>query len=115
MDFRPLNDSERRQLISALRGNAESDQDGQSFLAAFQQELRNLGWAEGRHNEIDVRWAAGDVELMKQFAKELVARQPGASGRRRRTPRPARASPTSRFRPTSSPSSPPGTRPRRMP
>ena len=26
MDFRPLNDSERRQLISALRGNAEDDQ-----------------------------------------------------------------------------------------
>ena len=25
MDFRPLNDLERRQLISALRGNAESD------------------------------------------------------------------------------------------
>jgi hypothetical protein len=25
MDFRPLSDVERRQLISALRGNAESD------------------------------------------------------------------------------------------
>jgi hypothetical protein len=25
MDFRPLNDTERRQLIAALRGNAESD------------------------------------------------------------------------------------------
>ena len=25
MDFRPLNDTERRHLISALRGNAESD------------------------------------------------------------------------------------------
>jgi hypothetical protein len=25
MDFRPLNDTERRQLITALRGNAESD------------------------------------------------------------------------------------------
>jgi len=25
MDFRPLNDTERRQLISALRGNAEND------------------------------------------------------------------------------------------
>jgi hypothetical protein len=24
MDFRPLNDTERRQLISALRGNAEN-------------------------------------------------------------------------------------------
>jgi hypothetical protein len=26
MDFRPLNDVERRQLISALRGNASGDQ-----------------------------------------------------------------------------------------
>lgn len=25
MDFRPLNDVERRQLVNALRGNAESD------------------------------------------------------------------------------------------
>jgi hypothetical protein len=25
MDFRPLNDTERRQLISALRGNADSN------------------------------------------------------------------------------------------
>jgi hypothetical protein len=25
MDFRPLNDTERRQLIAALRGNAEQD------------------------------------------------------------------------------------------
>jgi hypothetical protein len=25
MDFRPLNDTERRQLIAALRSNAESD------------------------------------------------------------------------------------------
>jgi len=25
MDFRPLNDTERRQLVTALRGNAESD------------------------------------------------------------------------------------------
>jgi len=25
MDFRPLNDSERRQLVNALRGNAEDD------------------------------------------------------------------------------------------
>jgi hypothetical protein len=25
MDFRPLNDTERRQLVTALRGNAEED------------------------------------------------------------------------------------------
>ncbi|MGF1581543.1 MAG: hypothetical protein ACFCD0_19625 [Gemmataceae bacterium] len=26
MDFRPLNETERRQLVAALRGNAENDQ-----------------------------------------------------------------------------------------
>ena len=26
MDFRPLNDTERRQLVSALRGNADDNQ-----------------------------------------------------------------------------------------
>lgn len=26
MDFRPLNDTERRQLVTALRGNAENNQ-----------------------------------------------------------------------------------------
>jgi putative tryptophan/tyrosine transport system substrate-binding protein len=43
---------------------------------AFRKELRKLGWIEGRNIEIDIRWAAGDVELMKRFAKELVAPQP---------------------------------------
>jgi putative tryptophan/tyrosine transport system substrate-binding protein len=31
---------------------------------------------EGRNSEIDIRWAAADVELMKRFAKELVTLQP---------------------------------------
>jgi hypothetical protein len=40
MDFRPLNDTERRQLIAALRGNAEreqvilTDQRDTSFLGS---------------------------------------------------------------------------------
>jgi len=68
--------TERVRRIGVLMSYAESDQEGQSFFAAFRQELGKLGWAEGRNNEIDTRWAAGDIESMKQFAKELVALQP---------------------------------------
>lgn len=62
--------------IGILMGGAESDQEKQSSVAAFREELRKLGWMEGRNSEIDIRWPAADVELMKQFAKELVSLQP---------------------------------------
>jgi putative ABC transport system substrate-binding protein len=62
--------------IGVLMGGAESDQEGQSSVAAFREELRKLGWMEGRNSQINIRWAAADVELMKRFAKEIVALQP---------------------------------------
>jgi putative tryptophan/tyrosine transport system substrate-binding protein len=68
--------TERVRRIGVLMFSAESDQEGQSLVAAFQEELRKLGWTEGRNSEIDIRWAAADVGLMKRFAKELVALQP---------------------------------------
>jgi putative ABC transport system substrate-binding protein len=58
-----------------LVGNAE-DHEAQSWVAAFREELGKLGWTEGRNIEINIRWAAADVALMKRFAKELVALQP---------------------------------------
>jgi putative ABC transport system substrate-binding protein len=66
----------RVRRIGILMGGAESDQEGQSSVAAFREGLRNLGWVEGRNSEIDIRWAAADVELMERFAKELVTLQP---------------------------------------
>ena len=68
--------TERVRRIGVLTFSAESDQEGQSSIAAFREELRKLGWMEGRNSEIDIRWAAADVELMKRFAKELVTLQP---------------------------------------
>jgi len=62
--------------IGILMGGAESDQEGQSSAAAFREGLQNLGWMEGRNSEIDIRWAAADVESMKRFAKEIVTLQP---------------------------------------
>ena len=68
--------TERVRRIGVLTFSAESDQEGQSSVAAFREELRKLGWMEGRNSEIDIRWAAADVELMKRFASELVTLQP---------------------------------------
>ena len=67
---------DRVRRIGVLTSAAESDQEGQYSVAAFREELRKLGWMEGRSSEIDIRWAAADVELMKRFAKELVTLQP---------------------------------------
>jgi putative tryptophan/tyrosine transport system substrate-binding protein len=66
---------ERMRRMGVLLGNAE-DHEAQSWIAALREELGKLGWAEGRNLEIDIRWAAADVALMKRFAKELVALQP---------------------------------------
>jgi putative ABC transport system substrate-binding protein len=68
--------TERVRRIGILTFSAESDQEGQSSVAAFREELRKLGWMEGRNIEIDIRWAAADLELMKRFARELAALQP---------------------------------------
>jgi putative ABC transport system substrate-binding protein len=66
---------ERMRRIGVLMAHAESDPEGQAFVAAFRAGLQQLGWTEGRNIRIDTRWAA-EVELMQGFAKELIALQP---------------------------------------
>ena len=44
--------------IGVLMGFAESDHGAQSGVAGFREELRKLGWMDGRNIEIDTRWAA---------------------------------------------------------
>jgi putative tryptophan/tyrosine transport system substrate-binding protein len=63
--------------IGVLMAYADSDSEGQAFIAAFRDGLQKLGWAENRNMQIDYRWATlGDPDLMQRFAKELVALQP---------------------------------------
>src|SRR5262249_47253941 len=69
--------TERLRRIGVLMGYAESNVEGQAFVAAFREELLNLGWAEGRNLRSDYRWAPpGDAEATRRFAKELVTLQP---------------------------------------
>ena len=55
----------------------ESDLEYQTYISNLRKELQNLGWAEGRNLRIDYRWGALNAESRQQFAKELVAMQPG--------------------------------------
>jgi putative tryptophan/tyrosine transport system substrate-binding protein len=68
--------AERMGLIGVLMAYAESDPEGQAWVAAFREALQKLGWAEGRNIRIDTRWATPDVDAMQRLAKELVALQP---------------------------------------
>jgi putative tryptophan/tyrosine transport system substrate-binding protein len=68
--------SERMRRIGVLMAFAESDREGQTFVAAFREGLQKSGWTEGRNIRIDTRWAAGETEGMQRLAKELVALQP---------------------------------------
>jgi putative tryptophan/tyrosine transport system substrate-binding protein len=52
------------------------DAVSQGRLTAFVQSLQELGWTVGRNLQIDYRWGAGNVELYRTFAAELVALTP---------------------------------------
>jgi putative ABC transport system substrate-binding protein len=62
--------------IGVLSNIAESDFEAQSMVTALREELRKLGWMDGRNLQVDHRWAAGSPERAAIFAKELVALKP---------------------------------------
>ena len=67
---------ERMRRIGALMTLAANDKRGQTFVAAFVERLQQLGWADGRNAKIDTRWGAGDVDLIRKYAGQLVALGP---------------------------------------
>ena len=66
---------DRMRRIGVLMGYG-SDPEAEAYLTGFTQGLSELGWTDGRNVRLDVRWAAGNVERMRMFAKELVDLQP---------------------------------------
>ncbi len=45
-------------------------------IAAFMEALRDRGWVDGQNVHIDLRWGAGNADLAKSFAAELVKLAP---------------------------------------
>ena len=70
--------SERMRRIGVLMSVAADGPEGPARLAAFLEGLKQLGWAEGRNVRIEYRWGAGDAELSRKYAAELVKLSPDA-------------------------------------
>jgi len=66
----------RMRRIGMLVGAAEGDAEGERWVQAFLQAMQVRGWQKGTNLQIDIRWGAGDLDRIAQFAKELVALQP---------------------------------------
>jgi putative tryptophan/tyrosine transport system substrate-binding protein len=66
----------RMRRVGVLLALVDSDPEGQPRIAAFQRELENLGWTDGRNIQIEYRWASGDAERFRVLAAELVATRP---------------------------------------
>ena len=67
---------ERVRRIGVLTAFTADDLESQARIAAFQQGLQKLGWTDGGNVRIDIRWAAGDVDLFRRYAAELFALAP---------------------------------------
>jgi putative ABC transport system substrate-binding protein len=69
-------ESERMRRIGVLMPSTADAPEYQVRMAAFLQGLQQLGWSDGRNVRIDTRWAAGDANLVRKYAAELVALGP---------------------------------------
>jgi len=68
--------ADRVRRIGVLMPFSETDAEGKLELAAFADQLRDLGWTDGRNLRVEYRWSAGNPERMQALAKELSALQP---------------------------------------
>lgn len=65
--------SERTRRIGVLMPFPKDNSEGQKRIAAFLQELQQLGWIDGRNLQIEYRWEPVDI---RRAAMELVALSP---------------------------------------
>ena len=62
--------------IGVLMNGAPTQTESQSYVTAFIEELRQLGWTEGQNLRIEIRWSAGDAQLARIYAAQLIGLQP---------------------------------------
>ena len=61
--------------VGVPMNNKPTDRVYQSYYTELTQTLQKLGWGDGQ-NRLDVRWSAGDPQLIHYYAGELVAMAP---------------------------------------
>jgi ABC-type uncharacterized transport system substrate-binding protein len=65
---------EQMRRIGVLVGTGQTE--GQALLTGFRQQLRELGWMEGRNVLLEERWGEGDLDRIQKSAHELVSEKP---------------------------------------
>jgi putative tryptophan/tyrosine transport system substrate-binding protein len=66
----PAQQGERVRRVGVLMNPASDDPEAQGRIAAFRQELQQLGWTEGRDVRIDYRWRGTPVastDMLRSF------------------------------------------------
>jgi ABC-type uncharacterized transport system substrate-binding protein len=66
----------RERRLGVLYSLTEDDPESVARRAAFERELRRLGWTQGSNLRIEYRWSGNDPELIRKYADELVALRP---------------------------------------
>jgi putative ABC transport system substrate-binding protein len=64
---------ERVRRIGVLMVGDENDPVQKTLVSTFTQALAGLGWSDVR---MDVRWPGGDINLIREFAHQMVGLQP---------------------------------------
>jgi putative tryptophan/tyrosine transport system substrate-binding protein len=68
----------RIRYVAVLMNLAERDPESNPRVRAIEGGLAQLGWTQDRNLRIAYRWAAGDGDLIRKYAAELVAERPDA-------------------------------------
>jgi putative ABC transport system substrate-binding protein len=67
--------SEQLRRIGVLMGGINNP-TARSLISAFEQTLKQLGWAEGSNVRIDIRWGGNNSERVAGYARELIQLKP---------------------------------------
>jgi putative ABC transport system substrate-binding protein len=68
--------SGRMRRIAVLMYLTAADSVSDDRLIVFREKIQQLGWSEGQNARIDTRWSAGDADLARKYAAELLALAP---------------------------------------
>ena len=69
---------DRMRRLGIIIGPAGDESETKDRIAAFLQELKHLGWDEGRNVQIEMRATAGNAGAARKYAAELVEFAPDA-------------------------------------